>query len=65
MEHKHLLAVVGLALTLTVGAGTLEAQHDPGPRGGDPGVGGSFPDLALMSNRFSARRFRTLWKWIR
>jgi CxxC motif-containing protein (DUF1111 family) len=52
MEHKHLLAVVGLALTLTVGAGTLEAQHDPGPRGGDPGVGGSFPGLSPDEQSF-------------
>jgi len=34
MNYKKLLVVVGLALTVVVGAGTLEAQHDPGPRGG-------------------------------
>ncbi|HMJ20331.1 MAG TPA: di-heme oxidoredictase family protein, partial [Terriglobales bacterium] len=52
MKHKHLLAVVGLALTVVVNAGTLEAQRDPGPRGGDPGVGGSFPGLSPDEQSF-------------
>ena len=43
MKHKNLLAVVGLALTVVVSAGTLEAQHDPGPRGGQREPEGSFP----------------------
>ena len=52
MKHKNLLAVVGLALTVVVSAGTLEAQHDPGPRGGDPGVGEAFPGLSTDQETF-------------
>jgi len=52
MKQKHLLAVVGLALTVVVSAGSLEAQHDPGPRGGDPGVGGFFPGLSPDEQSF-------------
>ena len=52
MKHKNLLAVVGLALTVAVSAGTLEAQHDPGPRGGDPGVGEAFPGLSTDQETF-------------
>ncbi len=52
MKHKNLLAVVGLALTVVVSAGTLEAQHDPGPRGGDPGVGGAFPGVSTDEEMF-------------
>ncbi len=52
MNQKKMLAVVGLALTFVVSAGTLEAQHDPGPRGGDPGVGGYFPGLSPDEQSF-------------
>jgi CxxC motif-containing protein (DUF1111 family) len=52
MKQKKMLAVVGLALTFVVSAGTLEAQHDPGPRGGDPGVGGFFPGLSPDEQSF-------------
>jgi CxxC motif-containing protein (DUF1111 family) len=52
MKHKKLLAVVGLALTVVVSAGTLEAQHDPGPRGGAAGAGGSFPGLSHDEQSF-------------
>jgi CxxC motif-containing protein (DUF1111 family) len=52
MNHKNLLAVVGLALTVMVSAGTLEAQQDPGPRGGDTGVGGAFPGLSSDEQSF-------------
>lgn len=52
MKHKNLLAVVGLALTVFVSAGTLEAQHDPGPRAGTPGAGGSFPGLSPDEQSF-------------
>ena len=45
MERKHLVAVVGLALTVIVSVGTLEAQHDPGPRTDTPGAGGPLPTL--------------------
>src|SRR6266481_6131 len=46
MKHEKLLVVVGLALTVIVSAGTLEAQHDPGPRSGAAGAGSYFPGLS-------------------
>ena len=52
MKYKHSLAVVGLALAVLVNAGTLEAQHDPGPRAGAPGAGGSFPGLSSDEQAF-------------
>jgi CxxC motif-containing protein (DUF1111 family) len=52
MKHRNLLAVVGLALTVVVSAGTLEAQKDPGPRGGAAGAGGSFPGLSPDEKAF-------------
>ena len=47
LERKHLLGVVGLALTVIVSVGTLEAQHDPVPRTDPPGAGGPLPSLNL------------------
>lgn len=41
LKRTNLLAVMGLALTVVVNAGTLEAQSDPGPRGGPAGGGDS------------------------
>jgi len=52
MKHKNLLAVVGLALTVVVSAGTLEAQHDPGPRGGAAGAGGFLTGLSADEQSF-------------
>jgi CxxC motif-containing protein (DUF1111 family) len=55
MKHKNLLVVVGLALTVVVSAGTLEAQHDPGPRGGAAGAGGPagfLPGLSTDEQNF-------------
>jgi CxxC motif-containing protein (DUF1111 family) len=52
MNYKKLLVVVGLALTVVMGAGTLEAQHDPGPRGGAAGAGGFFPGLSPDEQSF-------------
>ena len=52
MKRQKLLAVVGLALTVVVSAGTLEAQHDPGPRGGAAGAGGFFPGLSPDEQSF-------------
>ena len=52
MKRHKLLAVVGLALTVVVGAGTLEAQHDPGPRGGAAGAGGFFSGLSPDEQSF-------------
>ncbi len=52
MKRHKLLAVVGLALTVVVSAGTLEAQHDPGPRGGAAGAGGFFPGLSPDEQSF-------------
>ncbi len=52
MKHRSLLAVVGLALTVIVNAGSLEAQHDPGPRGGAAGAGGLFPGLSPNEQSF-------------
>jgi len=43
---------VGLALTVIVNAGSLEAQHDPGPRGGAAGAGGLFPGLSPNEQSF-------------
>ncbi|HEX3354079.1 MAG TPA: di-heme oxidoredictase family protein [Terriglobales bacterium] len=52
MKHKQLLVVVGLALTLVVSTGTLEAQHDPGPRGGAAAAGSFFPGLSPDEQSF-------------
>jgi len=52
VKHRSLLAVVGLALTVIVNAGSLEAQHDPGPRGGAAGAGGLFPGLSPNEQSF-------------
>lgn len=52
MKRHKLLAVVGLALTVVVSAGTLEAQHDPGPRGDTAGAGGFFPGLSPDEQSF-------------
>jgi CxxC motif-containing protein (DUF1111 family) len=52
LKQTDLLAVVGLALTVMVNAGTLEAQHDPGPRGGPPGAGGFIPGLSHDEQSF-------------
>jgi len=52
LKRTNLLAVVGLALTVMVNAGTLEAQHDPGPRGGPAGAGGSIPGLSHDEQSF-------------
>jgi CxxC motif-containing protein (DUF1111 family) len=43
VEHRKVLAVVGLALTVIVNTRTLEAQHDPGPRKGPAGAGEVLP----------------------
>jgi CxxC motif-containing protein (DUF1111 family) len=45
MKHHALPAILGLAFTLIADPGTLMAQHDPGPRSGDPGAGGPFNGL--------------------
>src|SRR5690349_23060950 len=50
MNQRGLLMVTGLALVLS--AGTLEAQRDPGPRGGAAGAGGSFPGLNSNEQSF-------------
>jgi CxxC motif-containing protein (DUF1111 family) len=52
VKYGKLPAVVGFALTLLVSAGTLEAQRDPGPRGGNAGAGGSFPGLSPNEQSF-------------
>jgi CxxC motif-containing protein (DUF1111 family) len=52
LKHRNLLAVVGLALTVVVSAGTLEAQHDPGPRAGAAGAGDVLPDLSDNEKAF-------------
>jgi len=41
-----LLSLAGLALSVIVNSGTVAAQHDPGPRVGDAGVGGPLPGLS-------------------
>jgi len=52
VKHRSLLAAVGLALTVIVNVGSLEAQHDPGPRGGAAGAGGLFPGLSPNEQSF-------------
>jgi CxxC motif-containing protein (DUF1111 family) len=52
MKGRNLLAVVGLSLTVVVGSGTLEAQHDPGPRGGPAGAGGFLSGLSADEQSF-------------
>ena len=52
MEHRKVLAVVGLALTVIVNAGTVEAQHDPGPRKGAAGAGDFLPNLSDNERAF-------------
>jgi len=42
LKPAHLLAV---CLCVVLGAGILQAQTDPGPRGGPAGAGGAFPTL--------------------
>ena len=41
---KMLAAFVCLSL-LVIAPGSLQAQHDPGPRGGAAGAGGVLPNL--------------------
>ena len=54
MKQTKLLVVVGLALTVILNAGMIAAQHDPGPRAGAAGAGGSLfgigPDLEKFFN---------------
>ncbi|MGH9501804.1 MAG: di-heme oxidoredictase family protein [Terriglobales bacterium] len=52
MKPIHLVAVAGLALTVIFHAGTIAAQHDPGPRAGDAGAGGSLPGLSQALQTF-------------
>ena len=52
MKKRNTLVVVGLALTVIVSAGFLEAQQDPGPRGGAAGAGESFPGLSANEQSF-------------
>jgi CxxC motif-containing protein (DUF1111 family) len=52
VKYKNLLVVMGLALAVVATAGTLEAQHDPGPRAGTPGAGGFFPGLSPNEQSF-------------
>jgi len=42
LQPVHLLT---LCLTVVLCTGILQAQHDPGPRGGPKGAGGGFPTL--------------------
>ena len=42
LKQARLLAV---CLCVFLGAGILQAQTDPGPRGGSAGAGGAFPTL--------------------
>lgn len=46
MKRVRLLSLAGLALSVIVNSGTVAAQHDPGPRVGDAGVGGPLPGLS-------------------
>src|SRR5258707_11586408 len=42
LQPVHLLT---LCLTVVLCTGILQAQHDPGPRGGAAGAGGFYPTL--------------------
>ena len=44
--------VNALALAFILGAGTLQAQVDPGPRGGTAGAGSFFPTLTATEQAF-------------
>ncbi|HTC94956.1 MAG TPA: di-heme oxidoredictase family protein [Terriglobales bacterium] len=44
--------LLGLCLTVVLGIGTLQAQHDPGPRGGMAGAGGPYPGLNAKEQKF-------------
>jgi len=46
LKRVRLLSLAGLALSVIVNSGTVAAQHDPGPRVGDAGVGGPLPGLS-------------------
>jgi hypothetical protein len=58
MKRRNLLAVVGLSLTVVVSSGTLEAQHDPGPRGGLAGAGGTLSGLSADEQSFFTEAIR-------
>ena len=50
MKHRkstklEILQLLALCLTVFLCTGILQAQHDPGPRGGPKGAGGGFPTL--------------------
>ena len=48
---KH-LAFCAIAITCLLSGTALQAQVDPGPRGGPPGAGGPVPTLNLNETRF-------------
>ncbi len=52
MEHRKVLAVVGLALTVILNTRTVEAQRDPGPRKGAAGAGDFLPNLSDSEKAF-------------
>src|SRR5579859_2871822 len=45
LEMLKQVRLLTVCLTLILGTGTLQAQSDPGPRGGTAGAGGAFPTL--------------------
>lgn len=45
MKRSKILDVVLCVSALTIGAGQLQAQSDPGPRGGPPAAGSFYPTL--------------------
>jgi hypothetical protein len=50
-RHKMFVALVSLAL-LMIAPASLQAQSDPGPRGGAPGAGGPFDGLSDPEKTF-------------
>ena len=46
-----------LVLPAILSTGALQAQHDPGPRGGLPGAGGTFPTLNTNEQAFFNQAF--------
>jgi CxxC motif-containing protein (DUF1111 family) len=52
MKRRNVLSVVLFAGVLAVGAPDLQAQHDPGPRGGAAGAGSFYPTLNANEQNF-------------
>jgi mono/diheme cytochrome c family protein len=60
VKHRNLLfAVVCLGLLITVTAGKVQAQQDPGPRGGQAAAGSFYPGLNLTEQSLFSNSLET------